>query len=103
MDFLKKERQELLEFKVNDDKKTQELLVRVHNAVLWGGGDKDPGWDAWRGLGPTKPPHLLLTTALSVTKKANGCFSPSFTTRIGNTSATVLEGQGDGYWSITES
>jgi len=29
LDFLKKERQELLEFKVNDDKKTQELLVRA--------------------------------------------------------------------------
>lgn len=28
LDFLRKERQELLEFKVNDDKKTQELLVR---------------------------------------------------------------------------
>lgn len=27
LDFLRKERQELLEFKVNDDKKTQELLV----------------------------------------------------------------------------
>ncbi|KAK2511014.1 tripartite motif-containing protein 52 [Columba guinea] len=30
LDVLKKERQELLEFKVNDDKKTQELLVRGH-------------------------------------------------------------------------
>lgn len=74
MDFLKKERQELLEFKVNDDKKTQELLVRVRNAVLWGGGDEDPGWDAWRGLGPTKPPHLLLTTALSEPEKGKWMF-----------------------------
>ncbi|XP_030324587.1 E3 ubiquitin-protein ligase TRIM7 isoform X2 [Calypte anna] len=29
LDFLKKERQELLEFKVNDDKKTQELLKTI--------------------------------------------------------------------------
>ncbi|XP_072777178.1 E3 ubiquitin-protein ligase TRIM7 isoform X4 [Taeniopygia guttata] len=29
LDFLKKERQELLEFKVNDDKKTQELLTTI--------------------------------------------------------------------------
>ncbi|XP_052630924.1 E3 ubiquitin-protein ligase TRIM7-like isoform X3 [Harpia harpyja] len=31
LDFLKKERQELLEFKVNDDKKTQELLKTIEN------------------------------------------------------------------------
>ncbi|XP_075268529.1 E3 ubiquitin-protein ligase TRIM7 isoform X4 [Opisthocomus hoazin] len=31
LDFLKKERQELLEFKVNDDKKTQELLKTLEN------------------------------------------------------------------------
>ncbi|XP_074023571.1 LOW QUALITY PROTEIN: E3 ubiquitin-protein ligase TRIM7-like, partial [Numenius arquata] len=31
LDFLKKERQELLEFKVNDDKKTQELLKTIES------------------------------------------------------------------------
>uniref|UniRef100_A0A8B9QBB0 Uncharacterized protein n=1 Tax=Apteryx owenii TaxID=8824 RepID=A0A8B9QBB0_APTOW len=31
LDFLKKERQELLEFKVNDDKKTHELLKTIEN------------------------------------------------------------------------
>lgn len=48
MDFLKKERQELLEFKVNDDKKTQELLVCARSAAPWGGGDRAPGGDTCR-------------------------------------------------------
>ncbi|XP_062454576.1 E3 ubiquitin-protein ligase TRIM7-like isoform X3 [Rhea pennata] len=40
LDFLKRERQELLEFKVNDDKKTQELLVRGRDSASQGGGQK---------------------------------------------------------------
>lgn len=38
LDFLKKERQELLEFKVNDDRRTQELLVGAQGARGCGEG-----------------------------------------------------------------
>lgn len=58
LDFLKKERQELLEFKVNDDKKTQELLVSAVRCSVAGG----LGWDVpcWKGQTPPGRPQPVL-------------------------------------------